>query len=354
MRRIIFSVTAVLTLLMVSYLATQSWNSRATGMPGSTSTSANAGVAVELTQVTVGHIAEVVRAVGTLAANESVVIRPEIAGVVTRVLFTEGQAVEKGAVLIELDDTELRAQVAQVEAELKIAHVTYDRMKQLIGAQNNFISQQQIDQAVSALQTAQANHTLYLTRLAKTKIRAPFTGYIGIRRISPGEYIRAGDDLVNLEDLRTLKIDFKIPEAYLNRLSIGQRVNVVTDPYPDHPFTGSVYALDPRIDASSRAARVRATVPNTTAKLRPGLFANVELILGEKDQALLIPEESIVRQRDKTLVYRVTDQTARLTEVGLGAREQGMVEIVTGLGRTDTIVRTGHQKLKDGARVASK
>src|SRR4029079_10277165 len=145
---------------------------------------------VEITPVTVGRINDIVRAVGTLEANESVMIRPDIPGLITRILFTEGQAVEKGMALLELDDSELQAHVADAEAQLKIARLTYDRMLQLTGNQNPFISEQQIDQAISTLGTAKANYALYQTRLAKTRIRAPFSGYVGIRRVAPGDIVQ--------------------------------------------------------------------------------------------------------------------------------------------------------------------
>src|SRR5918998_6117460 len=134
--------------------------------------------------------------------------------------------------------------MADAEAQWKIARLTYDRMMQLTGNRNPFVSEQQIDQAISSLGTAKANYALYQTRLAKTRIRAPFAGYVGIRRISPGDYVQAGQDLVNLEDLQTLKIDFKVPETSLKRLSLGQRVDIMTDAYPADPFTGEVYAVD--------------------------------------------------------------------------------------------------------------
>jgi membrane fusion protein (multidrug efflux system) len=309
---------------------------------------------VEIAPVAVGTVKDSVRAVGTLEANESVMIRPEVAGLITRVLFIEGQAVEKGMVLIELDDSELQAHVADAEAQLKIARLTYDRMMQLTGNQNPFVSEQQIDQAISSLGTAKANFALYQTRLAKTRIRAPFAGYVGIRRISPGDYVQPGQDLVNLEDLHTLKIDFKVPEIFLTRLSIGQRIDIITDADPTHPFAGDIYVLDPRVDSSSRAVRVRARVPNAGGALRPGLFANIDLTLGEQADALLIPEEAVIPQRDKNFVYRVADEKARWTEVGLGMRQGGEVQVLDGLHEGDRIIRVGHHKIQDGMAVAAK
>ncbi|MGH7229792.1 MAG: efflux RND transporter periplasmic adaptor subunit [Nitrospiraceae bacterium] len=371
--------SGILSVMAAVVLVTQAWNKTA-DLPNAPDSFAASRIPVEVAPVHVGPVTASARAVGTLEANESVMVRPEIAGLVARVLFTEGQTVEKGKVLIEMDDAELRAHLAQAVAQLKIARLTSDRMTQLLGSHNSFVSQQQIDQAISNLHTAEANHTVYLTRLAKTKIHAPFAGTVGIRRVSPGEYVQPGRDIVNLEDLAMLKIDFKVPETFLNRLSVGQQVEIATDAYPDRVFTGKVYAIDPRVDSVSRAIRVRASIPNPVerrvsarlghgkkarlgvprdwegevGKLRPGLFVNIKLVLGRNDHALLVPEEAVIRRQDKTYVYRVHDDTARWTEVTLGVREQGVVQVLDGLQETDIVVRVGQQKLNDGARVVAR
>ncbi len=305
---------------------------------------------VEPVAVTVGSILDTVQAVGTLEARQSIMLRPEIAGLVKRVLFRDGQAVRQDDVLIELDDAELSALVAQAAAELKVARLTHARMKHL-RTEGRFVSEQQLDEAFSKLQTAEANHVLYVTRLAKTKIRAPFDGHTGIRRIAPGDFIQPGQDLVNLEDLRSLVLDFKTPETVLSKLSVGQEVRLVTDAYPEQVFLGRISALDPRVDAVNRAVRARADIPNTEGLLRPGLFANVTLEMGRTDQALLIPEEAVIVQQARSFVYRLAGGTAQWTEVILGARKRGVVQVLSGLAATDRVVRVGHEKLKDGARV---
>jgi membrane fusion protein (multidrug efflux system) len=315
-------------------------------------------VSVEIVPLKVAPIAESVRAVGTLEANESVTVRPEIDGVIKRIAFTEGQEVERGSVLVELDDLEVKARLAHAESELKTAGLTYNRMSQCrewdgwicnqLGLDSAVVSQQRLDEANNNLRMAEASHTLQLVLLNKTKILAPFSGYIGFRRISAGDYVKAGQEIVGLEDLRTLKIDFKIPETFLSRLSIGQRVEVVTDAFPDRPFVGSVSAMDPRIDAESRSTRLRARIPNPERKLRPGLFTHVSLILAESQRALLIPEESVVHQGNKVFVYCAVNNTAHLREVQLGQREHGFIQLLDGLQAFDLIVRGGHQRLKDG------
>ncbi|WP_447978644.1 efflux RND transporter periplasmic adaptor subunit [Candidatus Nitrospira bockiana] len=304
---------------------------------------------VEVAPVTIGPISETLTAVGTLAANESVMIRPEIPGRVTRVNFREGQAVEQGRVLIELDAGELEAQLAQAAANREIARLNYDRMKRLIA--NDNVSRQELDQAATTLKAAEANYRLFEERLSKTRIRSPFAGHLGTRRVSPGDYVQPGRDIVNLEDLTTVKIDFMVPETYFSRLSVGQQVRVHVDAFAGTAFTGEVYSIDPRVDELSRTVRVRARIPNPGVKLRPGMFANVSLVLGRTEDALLIPEEAVVPQQDNASVFRVEEGVARLTEVKLGARERGLVQVVEGLKASDTVVRAGHQKIRDGLPV---
>lgn len=304
---------------------------------------------VEVAPVTVGQITEAIPAVGTLEANESVMIRPEIAGRIVRVNFQEGQAVGQGRVLVELDAAELEAQLAQAEASLEIAKLQHERTRRLIAKDN--VSRHELDQAATNLKSAEANYRFFQERLAKTKIRSPFAGHLGTRRVSPGDYVQPGHEIVNLEDLSSVKIAFMVPEIFFSRLAVGQEVHVRVDAFPGQVFKGRVYSLDPRLDEISRAVRVRARIPNPQTKLRPGMFASVQLILGQNENALLIPEEAVLPQQDKTFVFRIVDQTARLAEVKLGARERGMAQVVEGLAATDTVVRAGLQKIRDGMPV---
>jgi membrane fusion protein (multidrug efflux system) len=308
---------------------------------------------VTLAPVIVEHIRQSTKAVGTLHANESIMVRPEIPGRIRQVLFQEGQAVEKDAFLIELDDSELQAELAQAAAQLKVSRLTYERIKQLDLDGKRYVPKQQLDEVASTLQVAQAAHVLYSTRLAKTKIRAPFAGLTGIRRISPGDFVLAGQDLVNLEDIRTLKIDFKISETLLRHMVPGQSIEVTTDAYPGETFQGTVYVVDPKVDMSTRSVQARARIPNVNYRLRPGMFAQLTLFFGQQERALLIPEEAVVPQKDKTFVYRAVGGTARWTEVQLGMRTRGYVQVVQGLQDTDVVVRVGHHKLQDGTRIRS-
>jgi membrane fusion protein (multidrug efflux system) len=307
--------------------------------------------AVVLEPVRIEAVQQSIKAVGTLRANESIVIRPEIAGRIRQILFQEGQAVEKDALLIELDDSELQAELSQATAQLKVSRLTYERLKPLDLEGKRYVTKQQLDEVAGSLQVAQANHVLYSTRLAKTKVRAPFDGLLGIRRVSPGDFVTTGQDLVNLEDVRTLKIDFKVPETLLRHLVPGQSLELTTDAYPGNTFRGTVYVIDPRVDMTTRAVQVRARIPNVEQRLRPGMFAQVTLHLGQKERAMLIPEEAVIPQKDQTFVYRAQDGTAHRTAVQLGMRTRGFVQVLSGLQEQDVIVRVGHHKLQDGARI---
>jgi len=309
---------------------------------------------VEVSPVIAGTITESVHAVGTLKAVSSIMIRPEIAGLIRRIHFADGQLVERSAPLVELDQEELQAQANQAVAQEKIAQVTYERLKRLASQQTTIVPAQQVDEARLALQAAAANTVLFSTRLKKTVMRAPFSGTVGLRRVSVGDYVQPGEDIVNLEDLQTLHADFKVPEVWLSKLSINQVVGVTTDAFPGLSFEGKVTAIDPRVDSVNRTVAARAVVPNQDGRLRPGLFATVSVMLGQDRRAVLVPEEAVFVQRDRSMAYRILDGTVRLTELVTGAHERGMVQVKEGLSAGDQVVRTGTHKLHDGMAVVAK
>lgn len=237
-------------------------------------------ILVEISPVVVGSITESIQAVGTLEAIASITVRPEIAGVIRRIHFRDGQVVERAAPLLEFDPEELQSQVTQAEVEEKMALVTYERLKRITDQNTAIVPAQQMDEARMAWHVATANRRLYATRLKKTIIRAPFSGTLGLRRVSVGDYLQPGQDIVNLEDLSTLHVDFKVAEVWLSRLHIGQRLIVTTDAFPNERFDGQVTAIDPRVDAVNRSVAVRAMIPNPDHTLRPGLFVTVRLTVG--------------------------------------------------------------------------
>ncbi len=290
-----------------------------------------------------------VTAIGTLRADETVMIRPEIAGRVASIHFKEGQTVNAGDPLVTLDQDEYKAQLAGSAAEAGMGEISFKRLQDL--QRKNLTSQQNLDEAKAKLDAARARQTLDQVRLDKTVIRAPFAGTVGLRLVSPGAYVKPGDDIANLENIGSMKLDFRVPETYLARLGVGQTLTVRVDAYPDQGFEGTIYAIDPALDPETRTVLLRARLPNKGNKLRPGLFARVSLILERRENALVAPEQAIVPLGQKIFVYRVVDGKAVMTPVRLGLRRPGQVEILEGLNAGDQVVTDGQLKIRDGAAV---
>ena len=348
------STVAIGIALLVVLIIAVRWGGWSTSESSTAAPATNQLILVEVAPVIVGSMTESIQAVGTLEAIASITVRPEIAGVIRRIHFQDGQIVERAAPLLELDPEELQSQVNQAAAEEKMTLVTYKRLKRLNDQQEVIVPAQQIDEARMAWQAAASNSLLYAARLKKTIIRAPFSGTVGLRRVSVGDYIQPGQTIVNLEDLSTLHVDFKVAEVWLSRLHVDQQLMLTTDAFPDTTFTGHVTAIDPRVDATNRTVAVRAAIPNPAGTLRPGLFVTVRLNVGEDSRSLLIPEEAGFLRQEKAMVFQVEDRTARLKEVTLGVRERGMIHVRAGLKEGDLVVRTGTHKLHDGALVSIK
>jgi membrane fusion protein (multidrug efflux system) len=308
------------------------------------------GVPVEAAKVVAAPLSEQVTAVGTLLSDESVTISAEIPGRLKEIHFVEGQPVEKGAQLFILDDSVYRAQLADAEAKLKLAEQTYKRTSQLFSSK--YATAQSADEAVSNLAVAKAAVELAGVQLEKTRIVAPFSGIIGLRQVSVGEYITAGKALVNLEAIDPVKADFRVPEKFLPAIKVGQDIRITVDAFPGETFDGKVYAIDPRIDVAGRSLLVRAKVPNKDQQLRPGLFARVTVLLKLKEDALTVPEQAIVPQGDSQYVFKIDGGKVKLTKVTLGMRRSGRVEILDGLSANDQVVTAGQLKLRDGTQVS--
>ncbi len=289
-------------------------------------------------------------AVGTLLANESVMIRPEIDGRIEAIHFREGQLVRKGDRLVSLDAAEVEAQLASAVAAASLNRSRLKRSEELF--QKKFISAQALDEARENLNQTNAREAEIRARLAKTLIRAPFEGIAGLRQVSPGAYARAGQDIARLEGIGTLKLDFRVPETYLRQIRNGQSLTVTVDAYAGESFSGAIYAIEPSVDEATRTVLLRARLPNPGVRLKPGMFARVSLVLAQRENALLVPEQAIVPRGDGQFVFRVVEGRARLTKVETGLRRPGEVEVTSGLEAGQTIVADGQLKLQDGAAVS--
>ncbi|MCG3113699.1 MAG: efflux RND transporter periplasmic adaptor subunit [Candidatus Manganitrophus sp. SB1] len=304
---------------------------------------------VEAARVQTGTGRLEVTAVGSLEANESTVIRSEIAGRITAIRFKEGERATKGSVLLTINSEEFQAQLNQIKAVVELNKMNFERAKQL--RPEGLIAERAYDEAESRLKESEASLSLAQVRLDKSILRAPFSGQLGLRQVSPGDFVQPGQAIVNLEDTDSIKVDFRVPEIYLNRIEDGQSLQVGVDVYPNRLFEGKIYAIDSRIDNATRTVLVRARVPNPAGVLRPGMFARVTLLLGERENAVFVPEQAVVPMGGDKFVYRVVDGKAVLTKVRLGLRKEGRVEVVEGIGPEETVITAGQMKLFDGAPV---
>jgi membrane fusion protein (multidrug efflux system) len=289
-------------------------------------------------------------AVGSLRADESVMIRPEIAGRLDKVQFEEGHRVQKGALLASIDSSELRAVVASSKAQAGLDKQRLDRAEDL--HKKGFISQQGLEESRSNHARSAAKQREDEARLAKAEIRAPFSGVAGLRQVSEGAYVAAGTDIARLDKVDQLKLDFRVPEVYSSQLKPGLKLRLAVDAFPDENFQGAIYAIEPAVDEQTRTVVVRARVANADLKLRPGMFARVQLQLGVRENAIWIPEEAIVPRGQESFVFRIVEGKADLVRVQTGMRKVGEVEIVKGLAAGDLVVTEGTQRLAPGSFVS--
>lgn len=307
------------------------------------------GVAVEAVSVQASPMERTIEAVGTLQSNESVIVRPEITGRVAEILFEEGQTVTKDAILIRLDDSIYRAQLAAAEAAAGLSRTNFTRADDLFKKKAG--SERTLDEARAQRDSDAAAVALAQAALDKTVLKASFDGVLGLRRVSVGDYVTPGQDIVNLEDMSPLKVDFRVPEIFLTEIESGQEIEINVDALPGQYIRGKVYAINPRVDEAGRSLLIRATVDNDDNKLRPGLFARVHLVIDSNKNALQVPEQALIPQGDKKFVYRVVDGKVEMVEIQTGLRRKGMVEVTAGLGEGDTVVVAGQMKVQPGGTV---
>jgi membrane fusion protein (multidrug efflux system) len=309
---------------------------------------------VETAKVELQPLSAGFEAVGSLRADESVVVRPEVAGRIVKIHFAEGSHVAAGQILFELDDSQARASVNEAAANLQNSQRVVDRARELVA--QKLISQSDADKAVAQLGVDQARVASARAALAKMTLSAPFAGQIGLRSVSIGEFVNVGQDLVTLVQLDPIEADFSVPETLLSQLSKGQKFTLEVDAFPGKTFDGQVLAIDPVVDANSRSIRLRAQVPNPDSKLMPGQFARLQLAAaGDSGEALLVPEQALMQEGETRFVYTVVAGKAKKTTVKTGRRVPGQVEIVEGLKAGDVVITAGQAKpmMHEGADVAT-
>ena len=330
------------------------------GGPGAGGPPGGFAMPVEAGPVKVGQNRRDIVAIGSLRSNESVVVRPELAGRVVEIGFAEGQRVRKGQVVVRFESSIERAELAQAQASLALSKANFERAEELL--KRGAGTQRTLDEARWKLRNDEAAITLVQARLEKLVINAPFDGVAGLRRVSLGDFVNVGADIVNLEMIDPLKVDFRVPEIFLSAVRNGQPIEVGVDAYPELRFPGEVYAIDPQIDTAGRSIVIRARITNPDDKLRPGLFARVTLTLAVRENAVFIPEESLIPVGNQHFVLKLIDppagatvpqgaKMAKNTLVKLGDRRKGEVEIVEGLAPGDIVVTAGVLKVRDGMPV---
>ena len=311
---------------------------------------------VEVARVETVRMTDDAQAVGSLRSRQSVVLRPEVSGRITQINFRDADRVRRGQLLVQLDDQLPLAQVKQAQAELSIARANHKRNQELV--EQKFIAQRAVDESAANLEVAEAKLALARATLARLKIVAPFDGVAGIRNISVGDYLKDGADIVNIEDLDAMYVDFRLPERFQAKVRPGQVALVDLDALPGRRFTAIIQAVDPLVDANGRSVGVRGCIDNRQLQLRPGMFARVTPVFSVREGARVIPEEAIVPQGGRQYVYRLADgpdqdtRIAQRVEVRVGVRQPGKVEITEGLQPGDLVVTAGQQRIqKDGMPV---
>jgi membrane fusion protein (multidrug efflux system) len=328
-------------------------DSAAATAPASAPASAGGSVAVEIGKVESMTLLDDAQAVGSLRAVQSVVVRPEVAGRIVQIGFTDGGRVRRGQLLLQLEDSLQQAQLQQAQAQAGIARMNLQRSRELLA--QNFVSQSAVDQNDAALQVAEAQVALARAQLARMKILAPFDGVAGIRGVNLGDYLKDGADVVMLEDTSKVHVDFRLPERFLPRVTAQQPVEVSLDALPGRRFDARVEAIDAQLDASGRSLWVRARLDNPDGVLRSGLFARVRIVFSQRDNALVVPEEALVPQGGKQYLVKLVPGpdgglTSQRLEARIGLRLPGKVEILEGVAAGDRVVTAGQARLmgRDG------
>jgi membrane fusion protein (multidrug efflux system) len=322
---------------------------------------------VVITPVEARDVEERIESSGELIAKDRADVAAQVSGEITEILFEEGDQVEAGAVVVEIDQERRRLEVERVRARVGEARAgvaeqrrEVERVRVLAG--KNVASETQLDQAETQFQTAQSRLSAAQAELGVAEralrdatVNAAFTGRIAQRYVHRGEYVREGQPLFELVSLDPIEVEFHLPEADAARVHEGQPIEVTVVPYPDEVFDATVTVVSPTIDSRTRTLRVRALVPNSDHRLRPGFFARTNLGIARREGVLVVPEEAVLQRADGAIVFKVgpDDRVVRVP-VETGRVSEGVVEVKSGLARGDLVVSRGHADLIDGSKVVAR
>ena len=285
---------------------------------------------------------------GSILANEEVELRSEISGKIVEILFREGAFVSKGDLLVKINDSDLQAELRKAASKVKLIEDREARQRQL--AQNQMISQEDYESTLNDLEASKAEYDLIKSRIDKTEIRAPFSGVVGLREVSEGSFVTSTTNIARLQNLSNLKVDFAIPQKYAAQVKIGDEISFKLSG-SDFQYKAKIFAIEPKIDPSTRTLKLRAICTATYKNLFPGAFVNAALDLKETDQAILIPSVAIVPELKGQLVYLYKGGTVMPQKVEIGLREDKQVQITSGLTAGDTVVTSGILQMRPGIKV---
>lgn len=315
------------------------------------SSSAKSAAPVEAYVVRPQLLRNTILTTGTLLANEEVQLRPEISGRIIGVYFQEGKQVKKGELLLKINDSELEAQLKRKKVEEKQASDEEGRSRKLF--ETKAISQEEYDKMLNALRMVQADAEAIESQLAETEIRAPFDGKIGLRYVSAGGYVTPDALVATMQDVKTVKVEFSVPEKHASKLQNGTEITVrVGD--SDQGKKGAVYAVESMIDPATRTIKARARIPNPDERLIPGSFAKVEITLEQIPDAIVIPSEAVIPDIDGETVFVCRNGKAVSVRIKTAIRTQRGAQVVSGLAANDTVITTGILQLTDGKGVQIK
>lgn len=324
------------------------FSSTADNNPAGSGQQSNRVLQVEAVELEYETIEDRIYSSGTIQANELVELSSEASGLVTRVLFEEGREVNRGDLLVKINDSELQAQKQRAIYRLNLADQREERQRRLL--ERGGISQDDYDATLNELNVLRAEVQLIDAQIDRTEVRAPFSGVIGLKYISTGSYITPTTRIASLQEVNPVKVDFSIPERFISRVDIGDEINFSVQGI-DSTFVGEVYAIEPRIDPQTRTLQIRAISENRDQILYPGAFANIVLILDEIDNALMVPTIAIIPELNAQKVYIVRDGTVEEARIRTGIRTSEKVQIIDGAERGDIILTTGLLQVRPGMDV---
>jgi membrane fusion protein (multidrug efflux system) len=304
---------------------------------------------VEAATARADTVVDAVLATGQIEALQSIELRPDVEGRLVEILVREGTPVAQGTPLFKIDDAELRAQVDQIEADRDLARQSLTRTRDLLAQKAS--SQAELERAEATMRSNEAQLQRLKVRLERTLVRAPFSGVVGQRFVSLGDYVTSDTRLAALQTVSPQRASFQVPERYAEQVNVGQNVTFRVAALPGREFTGKVDFVDPIVQLPGRTIMVKARVPNPRRELQAGMFIEARLATAVRQNAVVIPEDAVLPLQGSNFVWVIADGKATRRQVDLGVRTPGFVEVKTGVERNETVVVGGQERLAEGAPV---